>query len=564
MEEEIKELKETDIWTMYNKNVDYARLHGFFTDVDRCNNFYNGDQWEGIILDGIEKVQYNFIKPIVNYKVNMITSKLRAINYGSNNVEGTEFRATAKKVCDLFNQRAARVWEKDQMDGKCKKIVRQAAINSESILYTTFDEVDNNPKNEILNKVDVFYGNENEPDIQKQPYIFAKQRMSVLEAKQLAEKYNVSKKEIELLKGDDDTQDEPGEKDEVNSMITIITRFYRSNGTIHFDKASKYVDICKDKDMGTSLYPFSHMLWSDKEGSARGEGEVRTLIPNQIETNKNALRRLIAVKNTAYPQKVYNASMITNPESINAVGGVIEAKGASVEDVRKAFTITQPGAMSPDAEKIQVELISTTRELASASDTATGQVNPENASGRAILAVQQAAQQPLDDQNMALNTMLEDMARIWMEMWKVHNKKKGMKLENIDTDPRTGKETIKQEEVSPVTLEKLNTSVRIDITPVGAFDRYAREQSLENLALSQQFMNTAWLKDYTSLLEPDSNMDKSKLEELIKHREAEQQKIREIQQRGNILQSIVQQLMNTNQIMPREMEQYMPGATGNM
>ena len=551
-----KEIKETNIWTLYNKNVDYARKHGFFTEVDRCNNFYNGDQWEGLLVDGIEKVQYNFIKPIVNYKVNMITSKLRAVNYGANNVEGTEFRATAKKVCDLFNQRAGRVWEKDQMDSKCKRIVRQAAINSEAILYTSYDEDDNNPKNEILNKVDVFYGNENEPDIQKQPYILAKQRMSVLEAKQLADAYGVSKKEQEYLMGDDDTQDQAGEKDEVNNMITIITRFYRSKGTIHFDKASKHVDICKDKDMGTTLYPFSHMIWSDKEGSARGEGEVRTLIPNQIETNKNALRRLIVVKNTAYPQKVYDATKIANPEAINAVGGVIEAKGMNVDDVRKAFTITQPGMMSPDAEKLQVELISTTRELASASDTATGQVNPENASGRAILAVQQASQQPLDDQNMALNTMLEDMARIWMDMWKTHNKKNGMKLENVETDPMTGQETITLEAVNATTLDKLNTSVRIDITPVGAFDRYAREQSLENLALSEQFMNTAWLKDYVSLLEPDSNMDKGKLEELVKQREAQQEQIRAIQERGNMMQSRIQQLMDTGQIMPREMEQY--------
>ena len=564
-----KEIKETNMWTLYNKNVDYARQHGFFTDVDRCNNFYNGDQWEGLLIEGIEKVQYNFIKPIVNYKVNMITSKLRAINYGANNVEGTEFRATAKKVCDLFNQRAGRVWEKDQMDSKCKRVVRQAAITSEGIIYTSYDEEDDNPKNEILNKVDVFYGNENEPDIQKQPYILAKQRMSVLEAKQLADYYGVSKKEQEYLIGDDDTQDQAGEKDEVNSMITIITRFYRSKGTIHFDKASKHVDICKEKDMGTTLYPFSHMLWSEKEGSARGEGEVRTLIPNQIETNKNALRRLIAVKNTAYPQKVYDGTKIANPEAINAVGGLIEAKGMNVDDVRKVFTITQPGAMSPDAEKLQVELISTTRELASASDTATGQVNPENASGRAILAVQQASQQPLDDQNMALNTMLEDMARIWMDMWKTHNKKNGMKLENVETDPMTGQENISFENVTATTLDKLNTSVRIDITPVGAFDRYAREQSLENLALSEQFMNTAWLKDYVSLLEPDSNMDKGKLEELVKQREAQQQQIRAIQERGNMIQSRIQQMMDTGQIMPREMEQYMqpniqPAQAGEM
>ena len=551
-----KEIKETNIWTLYSKNVDYARRHGFFTDVDRCNNFYNGDQWEGLQVDGIEKVQYNFIKPIVNYKVTKVTKSLRAINYGADNVEGTEFRATAKKVCDLFNQRAARVWEKDQMDNKVKTIARQAAVTSEGIIYVSYDEEDKNPKNEILNKVDVFYGNENEQDIQKQPYIIAKQRMSVLEAKQLADYYKVSDKEQEYLIGDDDTEDEAGEKDEVNSMITIITRFYRSKGTIHFDKSSKYVDICKDKDMGTTLYPFAHMLWSEKEGSARGEGEVRTLIPNQIETNKNALRRLLAVKNTAYPQKVYDATKIVNPEAINAVGGVIEAKGMNVDDVRKVFSITQPGVMSPDAEKMQVELISTTRELASASDTATGQVNPENASGRAILAVQQASEQPLDDQNTALNRMLEDMARIWMDMWKTHNTK-GLKLENIVTDPQTGEDVITIENIPGSVLDKLKTSVKIDITPKGAFDKYAQEISLENIAQTQQFMNTAWLEDFVSLLDNDATMPKLKLEELIKRRKAQQQRIQQIQQVGNIMQSRIQQMMDTGEIMPREMEQYM-------
>lgn len=551
-----KEIKETNIWTLYNKNVDYARRHGFFADVDKCNNFYNGDQWEGLQVDGIEKVQYNFIKPIVNYKVTKVTKSLRAINYGADNVEGTEFRATAKKVCDLFNQRAARVWEKDQMDNKVKTLTRQAAVTGEGIIYVSYDEEDKNPTNEVLNKVDVFYGNENEQDIQKQPYIIAKQRMSVLEAKQLADYYKVSSKQQEYLMGDDDTEDEAGEKDEVNSMITIITRFYRSKGTIHFDKASKYVDICKEKDMGTTLYPFAHMLWSEKEGSARGEGEVRTLIPNQIETNKNALRRLLAVKNTAYPQKVYDGTKIANPEAINAVGGVIEAKGMNVDDVRKVFSITQPGVMSPDAEKIQVELISQTRELASASDTATGQVNPENASGRAILAVQQASEQPLDDQNTALNRMLEDMARIWMDMWKTHNKK-GIKLENIETNPQTSEDIITIENIPGSVLDKLKASVKIDITPKGAFDKYAQEISLENIAQTQQFMNTAWLEDFVSLLDNDATMPKLKLEELIKRRKAQQQRIQQIQQAGNIMQSRIQQMMDTGEIMPREMEQYM-------
>ena len=551
-----KEIKETEVWELYNKNVMYARKMGFFDDIDRNNNFYNGNQWNGLLVEGIEPVQYNFIKPIVNYKTGIITSNLRAINYNADNTEGTEFRLAAKKVCDLLTQRAVRVWENTKMDNKIRKVVKQAAIDSESIIYVYYDEEEKNPVCEVLNKVDVFYGNENEPDIQNQPYILVKQRMSIKEAQELAKNEGVSDDKIQYIVGDDDTVDEAGEaaKEEVDNMITVITKYYVSKGTIWCSKATKYVEITKDEDMGTTLYPLAHTIWEYKQGSARGESEVKALIPNQIETNKTAMRRLLTAKNISYPQKIYNVDKIDNPDAINTVGGVIEAKGMDVDDVRKVFAITQPAQMGADVEKLQVELISTTRELANASDTATGQVNPEDASGRAILAVQQASQQPLNEQNSNVNDMIEDIARIWLDMWKTHNE--GMELENIQTDPMTGEETVQIEKVPASVLEKLRATIKIDITPKSAYDKYAQEISLENLAQNQNFMNTAWLEDFVSLLSSDSTMPKLPLEELIKKRKEAQKRIAEIQQQGSMIQQQIGQLMNTGEIMPKEMAQY--------
>lgn len=555
-----KEIKETELWVLYNKCADFARKINLYDDVDKNNRFYNGDQWDGLKIEGVEPVQYNFIKPIVNYKVSKITKNLRAINYSAENVENSEFRAQAKKICDLLNQRAARVYENDQMDIKGKKIIRQAAINGESIIYVTYDEEANDPKNEILNMVDVYYGNENESDIQNQPFILAKKRMTVSEAQKLAKTYGKSEKDIEQIIGDEDTTEEAGDssKNELDGKVTVVTKFYKDKGTIKFSTGTKYLDFCENEDMKISLYPFAHMLWNDKEGSARGEGEVRTLIPNQIETNKTAMRRILTAKNTAYPQKVYNKDLVANPEAINTVGGVIEVEGQTVDDVRKAFTTTTPAQMSPDVEKLQIELVEKTRELANASETATGQVNPEDASGRAILAVQQASEQPLDDQNVAYNTMLEDLSKIWLEMWKAYNIE-GMQLEDVIKNPMTGEEVVQIVNVPSTALEQLKALVKIDITPKGAFDKYAQELSLQNLAMNQNFMNTSWLEDYVSLLDNDAVMPKLKIEELIKRRKEQEKQIQAIQQRGQILQQQVQQLMSTGQILPREMQQY-----GNM
>ena len=553
-----KEIKETKLWVLYNKCADYARKIDLYDTVDKCNRFYNGDQWDGLKIEGVEPVQYNFIKPIVNYKVAKITKNLRAINYSAENVDNTEFRIEAKKICDLLNQRAARVYENDQMDLKGKKVIRQAAINGESIVYVSYDEEENDPKNEILNMVDVYYGNENDSDIQNQPFILVKKRMTVSQARTLAsEQYGKSDKEIEQIIGDEDTTEEAGDasKEELDGQVTVVTKFYKENGTIKCSVGTKYLDFSEDEDMQISYYPLAHMLWNDKEGSARGEGEVRTLIPNQIETNKTAMRRILTAKNTAYPQKVYNKDLVANPDAINTVGGVIEVEGQTVDDVRKAFTTTTPAQMSPDVEKLQIELVDKTRELANASDTATGQVNPENASGRAILAVQQASEQPLDDQNIAYNTLLEDLSKIWLEMWKVHNKD-GMQLENVIKDQITGEEQVVIEKVAGTALDKLKTLVKIDITPKGAFDKYAQELSLQNLAMNQNFMNTTWLEDYVSLLDNDAVMPKLKIEELIKKRKEAEKQIQAIQQRGQMMQQQVQQLMATGQIMPKEMQQY--------
>ena len=124
----------------------------------------------------------------------------------------------------------------------------------------------------------------------------------------------------------------------------------------------------------------------------------------------------------------------------------------------------------------------------------------------------------------------------------------------------TGEETVQIEKVPASVLEKLRATIKIDITPKSAYDKYAQEISLENLAQNQNFMNTAWLEDFVSLLSSDSTMPKLPLEELIKKRKEAQKRIAEIQQQGSMIQQQIGQLMNTGEIMPKEMAQYIqPG-----
>ena len=278
---DISEIKETNIWALYQKSVSYCRMIGMYGDTDLNYRMYNGDQWYGLKVKGVEKVQYNFIKPIVRYKTGVILSNLYAINYSSENIENKKFRKEATKICEMLNKKASTIWERDYMDTKLRTVVKDAAINDEGVMYVRYSDEDGAPVNEVINKNDIYYGNENDEDIQSQPYILLKQRKPVSEVKLIAGALGVSEKEIDHIIGDMDNIEEAGEaaKYEKDNMCTVVTKLYKKDGTVHFAQATRTVDLKKDINTGLRYYPVAHFVWEEKKGSARGEGEVRQLIP---------------------------------------------------------------------------------------------------------------------------------------------------------------------------------------------------------------------------------------------------------------------------------------------
>ena len=543
---DINEIMETPIWGLYEKGRNYHRRIGIYVDTDRNYRFYNGNQWDGAKLGDVEPVQKNFIKPIVKYKVSVIHDNLYAIHYSSQNYESREFHKQAERYCDLLNGYAAKVWEKDKLDFKGRRITKDAAINDEGIIYVDFDEENKTPINEIVKKNDVYYGNENDDDIQSQPYILIRKRMPVSNAIEFALSKGMSESKTDLIIGDNDTFEESGEaaKVELDDMVTVVYKMFKQDGTVHFSVATRWVDIVEDIDTGLSLYPLAHFNWEEKEGSARGEGEVRYLIPNQIEVNRTEVRRVLTVKYQAFPQKVYDASKIANPQALNTVGGMIKTTGAAVDDVRKVVGTIQPAQMSPDVVKLQEDLINVTRDLAGAGDTATGQVNPESASGRAILAVQQASQAPMTEQKESYKNFLEDLARIWLEYLIVYSDG-GVPMEETQTDPNTGEEYTVVVTVPQSMMEQLKATVKIDITPKGVYDKFAQEQTIENL-LTQGFFNAQRVGElavYAEVLDDDSVAPKMKIQEAIEHIREEQRRIAMIEAQSQMMMQRAQQFL---------------------
>lgn len=544
---DLEELKVTDEWTLFEKGKSFMRRMNMFTDTDKNYRMYSGNQWEGAKIEGIEQAQYNFIETIVNYKVSTINQNLWGINYSSENFEDREFRKTAEETCKLLNKKASKIWEKDSMDFKVREVSEDSAVNDEGVMYVNYDIDTQEPLNEIINKTDIQYGNENSSDIQSQPYIIISQRKSVIEIQNLARKEGVSEEQIKNIKGDSDYFEEAGEsaKYEKDNKCTLITKMWKEEGKVKFVKSTKYVVVKKESNSGLSLYPVAHYPWKTKKGSARGEGEVRYLIPNQLELNKTLARMLLSVKQNAYPTKVVAIDKISNPNAINQVGGTIKARGQSVDDVNKVFTTIAPAQMSTDVSKTINDLISITRELKNSSDIATGGVNPTEASGKAILAVQQASQQPMTKQLTGLKIFIEDLARIWLDMWVTYSQD-GMKLEEEKTDPTTGEEYVELVDIPSSVLENLKGTVKVDITPKSSYDKYARELTLENFLKAGYFnpQKLGELKVYAKILPDDAIAPKQDILKAIEIEEEEQRKIAQINAQAQIMQQRASQFIN--------------------
>ena len=543
---DIEQIQETPIWALYEKGRNYHRQTGVYVDTDRNYKFYNGDQWSGAKLGDVEPVQKNFIKPIVKYKISVIHDNLYAINYSSLNFENRDFYRTSQRYCEMLNRYAMRVWEKDKMDFKGRRVTKDSAINDEGIIYVNFNKENMEPVNEIVKKNDIYYGNENDDDIQSQPYILIRKRMPVSNAIDLALAEGLSEEKTAFIIGDSDSFEESGEaaKLELDNMVTLVYKMYKKNGTVHFSIATRWITITEDVDTGLSLYPIAHFNWEEKEGSARGEGEVRFLIPNQIEVNRTEVRRVISVKQQAYPQKVADVSKISNPQALNTVGGIIRTNGQPVEDVYKIVGTIPPAQMSPDVKQLQEDLINVTRDLAGAGDTATGQVNPESASGRAILAVQQASQAPMTEQKESYKNFIEDIARIWLEYLIVYSVD-GVNLEEKVKDEITGEDVIQLVNVPQATLKQLQATVKIDVTPKGVYDKFAQEQTIENLLIQGFFtpQRVNELETYANVLDDDSVAPKQKILDTVEQIKETQQRIAMIEAQAQAMQQRANQFL---------------------
>lgn len=497
-----------DIWKKFESIKDEHLFLNIEENAKTCFRFYEGDQWYGIEKAGERLPKYNFIRPTVDYKVSMVAKNNMSITYSPGGSTDGLQNEIYLNICENFNDFAKRKWEQSKMDIRLWECVKNSCITGDSYIFFYNSNMDC----QIINKENIYFSDEKEGDIQKQKYIIIFERRNVEDVKREAEANGISQSDIALITPDDDEFEDYASKTNSENLCTSLLYIYKKDGNVHFVKSTRHLIYSQDTEIeNMNLYPIASLIWQKKHNSARGIGEVFEMIPNQISTNALLVRREINNKMTGYAKPVFNSDYIDNPESITKIGTAIKVSGPAVSNISDVFGYISPSPMSGEAKQLQDEFIKVTQQLHGAGSLFIGQIDPQKASGAAIVAVQEQAAIPLGENTASFHRLIEDVANIWLDMWICYHPD-GMKL-GYEKD-----ESYMNYIVPQHILRKMKFNIRVDISPVNPFSKYAREQSLENALVN----NHITFEEFVSVLDDDSTAPKGKFEDVIKKRSKNQ------------------------------------------
>jgi hypothetical protein len=523
----------TVIWQQYQKGVDWHNKNSMYSDTETAYNMVEANQWAGLET-GDEKLPFHdFISGGVEHKTAMVAMNAMSITYSPMN-SGPD-QEIYRKACEILNEYAASKWELTKMDTTDWDMVNAACITGDSYLYFYNHNLDH----QIIDRTNIYFADEQEKDVQKQKRVIIYERRMVDDVKADAKANGLKDDVISQIVGDDDTDNLPeSAKKEVDNdkKCSCLLCIEKKSDGIYISRSTQTVIYQpEEKIEGLTRIPIAKMTWYPKRGSSRGIGEVKRLLNNQINSNKLLYRRQESIKMSAFPKPVANIEMITNPEDAGKAGVVMKIKGV-VSKVGDAFGYVSPQASTGEPKLLQEEFINLGRDLANAGDNATGNINPENASGAAIIAVRDQQAIATTKQQAYHKQFIEDIAAIWLDTWIAYNPN-GMTVE-LEQDQEDGTKALVQQIIPAEVLQNLKVNIRIDASPTNPYSKFAREQALEN-ALANQHIT---FDEYVEALDDDSNAPKGKFEDIIEKRAAlaEEQRLMQEQSFQNQLDQAIQ------------------------
>ena len=504
--------EQNQAWTYYELGRAYnnSLTPNQYQLVNTNIEFYAGNQWlhipETEAMSRLARPTFNIIKRIASLFVASLTSSAVTVAfeplsyYDGENLADPETNAAAYATAELRN-----LFEKFKMDYRVREALLDGAQTGDYCAHFYWDP-DALPyggafggcrgeiRMELVDGINVMFGNPNLADVESQPYILIVGRDTVENLKAEAARHRrragtgeiqpdadvqdqagvggktelapeddktgkalyvllytketreetvrdaEGQPETELLRGEDG---EPvPERDEQGRMRigpdggTLWKRGEKKRTVtrVHVTKATKDGVIYEDLDTGLSRYPIAWGNWEKQKNQYHGRALVTGIVPNQIFINSMMALVFRHLQLQSFPKTVYNADLIAGWD--NEIGSAIGVRNLPPEmNLRDVAASIQPADMSSQIMLAIDTALSYTKECLGATDAQMGNVRPDNTS--ALMVLQSSSEVPLENVRACLHEWLEQIGAILLDMMGSYYGRRPLVYERSMEEPLT-------------------------------------------------------------------------------------------------------------------------------
>lgn len=484
-----------EVWKRFEKGYEFNEQIGLYDQVTVNEAFFVGNQWEGVEANGLPTPTYNMFKRIINFQVSTITSDNLAIRAVPMPSTSRLTMRELERIADIVSQQFAAIVKRNRIVGKNREFLRNAAVTGDGCMHFYFDPTIENGQDvkgeivaEIIDNLRVMFGNPNCRDVQRQPYIMIYRREMADEVQYKAEQYKEAGlckiEDIESIKPDSDKFQNKYDSF-TDDKVTVVTYYFknRDTGTIWCMEATEQGILREAYDTEYKLYPLIWINWDYIRDCYHGQAMVTGLLPNQKFINKMFALVGISLLTTAFPKVIYDQNRVRRWDG--SVGSAVGVNG-NVNDVAK---VLDGASISPQIAQFIELSFDKTHSLLGASDVAMGDSRPDNTS--AIIALQRAANTPMELTKQNDYQCLEDAGRIWIDIMSVRYGTRmvevSMDMDDAGEQP-LGMNLPPQKFMQPFdfsTLRDIPLTIEQEVGASSYWSEMASMQTLDNLLMNK-------------------------------------------------------------------------------
>lgn len=439
----------TDLWQDYQNGLAYQATSGLSKNLPTFVDFYEGKQWAKPTKNtkNLPRPVVNIIKMICRNKKSAILATPVKIVY-----KAEDEMADVEK----FNNFATYIQKEIGQEALDKQAIGDGVIKGSYFYHYYWDSEakgkdgikEGGLRCEIIDPLNIFFSNPTELDEQKQKWILIASREDLESVRAKCDE-DVDPETI----ASDESENKYGViEQEGNKLCTVLTRYFRKDGEVYCEKATRSVVINKPfplspdleaaaKELGleedapnnslpdngkdeplthegvrASLYPIVVGNYERREKSIYGLGEVEGIIPNQKSINFNLAMSLLNAQEVAWGKYIVLPNALNGQVINNEPGQILTDYSQTGNGIKK---MTEQAMQSQPLQLIDT-LTQLTRVVTGSSEVMTGETLGASMSGAAIAQLQSQAQQPIEELKDAFWLVKEKQGKVLAQFFKLY------------------------------------------------------------------------------------------------------------------------------------------------